>query len=320
MNSFLSVWLIASFFSTLAFAENNPRRIAPTRSPNNEAPLPEVPANAMPSASAVTTPAAATVQGFKRIVTDDNAWHAERTTYALGYEGTGTAISALGQNAISFGWWLDRYWGIDLLFGFTKAAGTASESTSTAANVLATSSVTTTTYSGSSSAMTFLLGAVLKRRIYQSDWFQLYVGGVAAIVPPSGATTNTGTRTVTTPNTAAPNDFTTADVALGTIAVDNSMQFVLGPKIGTEFYIKWFPHLAVGFATGVLTTINAYTTTTTNTSTRTVATVGGVEGVPSTDSTVATTATVKRGLQGTTFGIGGTAFQFTGIFTVRYVW
>lgn len=320
MNRFLRIWLIASIFTTLASAENTPRRMPPTRSLNNEAPIPEVPANGVPAVAPPAAPAAATVQAFRRIVTEDNAWHAERTTYALGYEGTGSATSALGQNAISFSWWLDRYWGIELLFGMTKTAGSASESVSTAANVAATSSVTTTTYTGSASALSFLVGGILKRRLYQSDWFQLYLGGVLAIVPPSGSSTNTGTRTVTTPNTNAPNDFTTADVALGTIDVSNSMQFVLGPKIGTEFYIKWFPHLAVGFSTGILTTINAYTTTTTNTRTRTVQTVGGVEGTPSTDATVATTATVKRGLQGTTFGIGGTAFQFTGIFTVRYVW
>ncbi len=317
MKRFLSAWLIASLFTPLVFAESS-RRVPPARSPNNEA-ASEPPAANSPSASSVATPAAP-APAIRRIVTEDNAWHSERTIYSLGYEGTGTTTSALGQNAISFGWWFDRAWGLDLLFGMTKTAGTATESVSTATNVLASTSTTTTAYSGSAAAVSFLIGAVLKRRLYQTDWFQLYLGGVVAIVPPSGATTNTGSRTVTVPNTVLPNDFTTADVALGTVAVDNSMQFVLGPKIGTEFYIKWFPHLAIGFSTGILTTLNAYTTTTTSTRTRTVQTVAGVEGTPSTDATTSTSSTVKRGLQGTTFGLGGTAFQLTGIFTVRYVW
>jgi hypothetical protein len=251
---------------------------------------------------------------------DESAWWSPRNySYFVGYESSSSSLGVLGKNAIAAGYW-DRGFGIEFFVGYTKTADTFTQTTTTAENVTATSQTQTTVSSNARFPHTFVVGVNPKWRVYQNQWFQLSAGFIVAVSPPASVTYDTGTRVQTTPSTATPTSYSVSETGLGTVESATSLQLNAGVKLGTEFYVKWFPHLALGFATGIVTTVGGGTTTTTSTRTRSFSVVNAVEQAPTSDSNSTIVAEVPRGMSGTTFGIGGTSFQFTGVFTIRYVW
>jgi hypothetical protein len=226
------------------------------------------------------------------------------------------------QNAATFGVWFNDLIGVEGMLGYAKTGDTATTDTTTQTNNLSTpqTSTTATTRSGTVNPSTWLLGAVIKFKFYQNSWFQFYGGGLFLFTPSSSAVTPTGTTVVTTPDTTKPGNATITETAIGGRTVHTDSTFSFGPKFGTEFYIKWFPHLAVGFGTGILATTGGDVTTTISSRSRNYAMINGVAQPATGDVSNPETTVTKPGMVGTTFGIGGTVFQFTGIFTIRYVW
>jgi hypothetical protein len=257
------------------------------------------------------------------IVSEPSWWHARRYQYEIGYEAAATnTTGVLGTSVISFGTWFNEGSGIDFFLGFTKGANANAESISETTNELATPKTksATTTFSGTNAPFTLTVAANPKMRVYQTDWFQINVGLMAGIFIPASATYQTGTKTETYADATDPTNKTVSEVSYGTITARNKLSLGIGPRISTQFYIKWFPHLAVGFATGIFTFLGGDSETTTDTTTRAYTVVNGVEQAPSSKSTNHAVVTTRPGLRATTFGLGGTTFNFTGTFTLRYVW
>lgn len=254
------------------------------------------------------------------VVLEPSWWKPERSSYSIGYEGTGTSNSALPANAIAFGSWTGDHWGYEVLAGVTHATEDATTTSTTAENTITNTKTVTTAHTGSRTPLGILLGGVIKYRLIQTSWFQFYAGFIMAASPPMAAEYTSGTRVESTPNTADPDTRTITDTNYGPVKVERSFMVLAGPKFGSEFYIKWFPNLAVGFSTGIVTAIGGATTTTSTLANRTIPVIGGVEQSPTANSPTTTQVSVSPGIRGTTFGLGGTTFSFTGVFTLRYIW
>lgn len=255
------------------------------------------------------------------LVVEPSWWKAGLHNYNIGYEAAaGTGI--LGQNVIVGGLWFNSNLGLDVFLGYNKGANGSTETVTDSTNVLATPNTrtTTTSYSGTNTGSNITLGANVKYRLVQTDWFQFNIGMMLAFLPGSSGDYQTGSRTETYADVSNTGNKTVTETALGTITSKTSTQIAVGPRLGTEFYIKWFPHLAVGFSTGILTTLTGETTTTTDTTSQSYTVTSGTAGTPTTKTTSHSVATNKLGFRGTTFGIGGTTFSLTGTFSLRYVW
>lgn len=255
-------------------------------------------------------------------------WSPETYQFSIGYERAGSSTAALGGDNIAFGVWFPGGFGMDFYLGYTRNAGTTNVETRIQETGTTTKSRTTNTqYSGVTGSQNFTAGLGLKGRLYQNSWFQFNMGILFAYTGPSNTESTVGQVTEVIPNTGFPTTKTITEATFsgspgyGTTISNTKGAFSVGPKIGTEFYPKWFPHLALGFATGVLTTIGGDTVESTTTRVRTVTFIDGVDqgDLSGTDAPTTTTSSTKRGTRVGTFGIGGTTFQFTGIFTIRYV-
>jgi hypothetical protein len=251
---------------------------------------------------------------------DDTSWWTPLNyRYSIGYEGNAFLSGVLPINTVVFGTWFNEHWGMEFYLGLSKPGDNYTESSSTFTDAVANSTTVTSAYTGTQTPTTVLLGVEPKYRLYQNNWLQISLGAVFAVSPPSSATYNVGQQQTTT-TTATPNNSTVVDNAFGSATAHQDWQFNIGPKIGSEFYLKWFPHLALGFATGILATFGGYVTTTSTQRTAQYQVLSGQNQTANPDQTTNSSSTPKPGYRGTTFGIGGSVFEFTGLFTIRYVW
>lgn len=257
-------------------------------------------------------------------------WSPETYKYSIGYEKAGTANAVLGGDNLTFGFWFPGDFGLDLFLGYNKTGGTTTEARTVQETGVTSSKtrVTTTQYSGATGPSNMTVGLTLKGRGYQNSWFQFNYGIIVAYGGSSRVESRVGQIIETIPDTGAPTTKSVQETSAngsagyGTTTAETKSTISVGPKLGTEFYLKWFPHLALGFSTGVLASFGGDTTTTTVTKDRTLQYVNGVEqpNVSGTDGPLTTTATTTPGTRAGTFGIGGTLFQLNGIFTIRYIW
>lgn len=261
---------------------------------------------------------------------DDSAWNSRELPWwnaracrnGLGFEahspGSG---SILGTGSLVYGGWLSDGFGVEMYLGVYKAAGEATTTSVTDTNAVAKTSSTTTTFSGRAKALNVTIGTYLKFRAYGNSWFTFHLGPTIAVSPSSTVSSQTGTRTQTFGNTDNLGNYTITDTNFGTVDESRSVLISVGPKLGGEIYLKWIPHLAIGLSTGILAVIGGNTTETTAIlPSRTITATNGVEADPGTVPTKVTTVSTKRGVEGNTFGLGGTTFSFVGTFTLRYIW
>lgn len=148
----------------------------------------------------------------------------------------------------------------------------------------------------------------------------VYMGGFAGATYTTSTNYPTGSTSTAISNTAAPETYTVTETGYGDISTKTDLTFFGGFKLGSEFYLKWFPNLALGFAAGVFTSTGGDVTTNTNSTTQTYQVTSGVSQTPTVRQKTSSEAITKNGGLVDTYGIGGTTFQFTGLFTVRYVW
>ncbi|MCC6278457.1 MAG: hypothetical protein IT289_11140 [Oligoflexia bacterium] len=239
--------------------------------------------------------------------------------YSLGYESSTTGIMA--QNYIVGGKWLSSNFGIDIYFGFTKSADTTATSVATSTNALTNARTITTTYSGSANPNVFTLAAFPKWKLFRNNWLFVFGGPFAGVNYLTKVEYPNGGNTVETiPNANDPTNKSVVDTSIGTTTIESRMHIVAGPRIGAEIFLKWFPQISVGMATGIATTIGADTKQKTSTRSRTYNVVNGVDQAPTADSNAVTETTTKPGISSSTFGLGGTQFNLFGNFTIRYYW
>lgn len=250
-----------------------------------------------------------------------NNWAPENLKHSIGVETASASLGVLGTTVMAYSYWWSQKWGFEALVGFAKSSDTAQSSVDTNVNVINNSQTITTAFTGVENPLQITAGAVIKNRVYQSSWLQVYWGGLAAVKYTGDVSYQSGSSTTTVPDLASPNDFTVTESNLGANQVSRELEYLIGPRIGTEIYLKWFPNLALGFATGVTYSIGGEQRTQTNTATRSYNVVSGVPQDPTTSNSSSNTVVTRRP-PGTinTFGFGGTSFSFTGVWTVKYLW
>lgn len=246
-------------------------------------------------------------------------WSPENQRYSIGYEnGTGN-FNIFGRNAVSLSHTFAPNRIVDIYLGYTKNADTITVGTSTADTALTNTRTITTSYGGVGNAHVITLGAGYRSVLYQNAWVQIHAGIVGALVLPFSAKYNNGSFVETFPNKDDADNRTIADT-VGSVESREALSFQVGPRIGSEFYVKWFPHLALGFSTGIITAFGGNTKTTTVVRTKNYTVANGQEQLPTTDNTTTTVSESRVGMRGTTFGIGGTIFNLFGNFSLRYIW
>lgn len=256
------------------------------------------------------------------MVIEPSWWKANMYSYSIGYETGSNSTGVLGQNVMTGGLWLSDKFGFDLFLGYTKGANGSTTSVSNETNIISTPSTLTvlTQYSGTNSGSNIAIATNVKYRVLQTDWFQFNIGMMVAFIPSSSADYSTGSKREVYADVTNTGNKTVTETGLGSVKVASSSQIIVGPRLGSEFYIKWFPHLAIGFSTGVVTTLSGETTTTTDSSNKTYVVTNGTPATPTVNTSTHTVDTTKLGTTGTTFGLGGTSFSLLGSFSIRYVW
>jgi hypothetical protein len=255
-----------------------------------------------------------------KVEPEAQAWMPKGYRFSVGYE----AAAALPGAAFSVGKWNGNF-GVEILGAYGRSTDSSQESTveSVSNELVATSSKTvTTTYSGTSNPMQVMAAAKAKYRVLQNNWAQVYFGALGGTLWTSSASYQTGTRVATYADRSVAGNYSVSESGIGNIERSTSLQIFVGPLLGSEFYLKWIPHLALGFSTGFSLNVGGGSTTTTAIANKSYTVTGGVAGTPASHTSSRTTVETSPGtLRGTTFGLGGATFAlFTTAFTVRYVW
>ncbi|MGZ6479137.1 MAG: hypothetical protein ACXWQE_07555 [Bdellovibrionales bacterium] len=246
-------------------------------------------------------------------------WPGKYSHY-IGYEAGTSSIGVIGRNLVVYGDWTGNF-ATEYFLGFEKGGDTFAKTTSSTSS--GTGPVTqsdSTTSTGAKNPYILTAGLGQKKKIYQGKWLQVYWGYFGGLTYTSSVSYDTGSTSQTTPDTTSPGTYSVTEAGLGTTKSATDLILFTGLKLGSEFYLRWFPNLALGFATGTMLTYGGKTTTTTTTESKTYSVVNGVPQTPTSVSSTETHTESDPGMRGTTFGIGGTSFQFTGLFTIRYVW
>lgn len=130
----------------------------------------------------------------------------------------------------------------------------------------------------------------------------------------------TGSVTTSYADSSNLSNYSVSETGLGSVSSTSSAKMIYGPRLSVEFYLKWFPHIGLGFGTGLLMTQGGDTTTKTTTQTRSYSVTNGVAGTPTSSQTSSATDTVKTGGSSRTIAVGGTRFSLLGNFAIRYIW
>jgi hypothetical protein len=237
-------------------------------------------------------------------------------SHYIGFEGSSYGTSPIGKDTVLYGKWNGDD-GYQIFVGFTKTRDTMTTTNSSSTNSFANTSTSTTSYSGIKNPLTLIIGGAYLHKIHQSKWLQIAIGPFGGFSWSSDVSYPTGT-TSTSLNTIT-GAATISQSAFGVIRSHTDPSAFLGLKIASEFYVKWFPGLALGFGTGFATQFGGKTTSNSDTVNETESVSGGVTTVTSKTSSSSSSNT-DPGMSLSTFAVGGVVFQLTGTFTIHYVW
>jgi hypothetical protein len=212
-------------------------------------------------------------------------------------------------------------WGYTLQFSWTKSSDSTAEETSTTINVGSLTQTQGTTYSGVKNPEVLTLGAGFKNRIFSNPWIKISWGGELLYSQTSKVSYRTGSVSISTPNINTPGDYTVTESNLGDESLNTGSQIFWGPRFGAEFYIKWFPNLALYGEASLLTSLNRKNTTTRNTVSRAYSVVGGVAQAPSSESSSTVVRENQLGYSRSLSSVGSSYFNlFSSNWGLRYNW
>jgi len=240
--------------------------------------------------------------------------------YSIGYEGptlplggSGTNPSVLSSPAVSFGAWVNKTMGYEVYLGHSKTSGSSFVQTATATNEIAKTKSVTTSYGGADQPRTFIFGGAFKYRLYQYKHFGLSTDFLFSFTPGFGVNYNSsGTKTTSTPNTDAPENYTVTESNVTNIEDKTSALLRLGPRFNIEYNFPYLPNLLIGFSSGIFVGFGGNNTQTTTVYNKTTAYTNGEAGTPTTDNSTTTVKETSPGGSSTTYAIGGTGLNITG--------
>lgn len=247
-------------------------------------------------------------------------WASRFYRQSIGFEGSGGVSSMIGQNAITYGVWNSRRIGFELFIAASKTSDGVSEVQTTTTNAITGAKTISTAYSGTSKPFVLTLGVMPKVKAYRNSWLMVYGAMVGAASYVGGVSNLTGTISSTASNPLRPNDQTITETSYGTVTSDSFLNFAVGPRVGSEIYVKSLPNVAIGFAAGIITTFSGDQTTTSDVRTASYLVVDGIKQTSTSEAGTKTVTRTRPGISGTTVAIAGQSFNLFGTFTIRYVW
>jgi hypothetical protein len=241
--------------------------------------------------------------------------------HSLGVELSDADFGVLGTTAINYGYMMQSF-GLEIYLGYNKASDTVKHTETLNQNDISTpkSKITIASDSGKVNPTQLTFGLQPKFVLFSDRWFRATTGLMLAYSTTSTVSYKTGTTTTTVSDTSQPANYTVSQADTGTVSVTTQPRIILGPRFGTDFFLRWFPHLSLGFSTGILMGSGGVTTTKTNTEDKVFAVSNGAEQSPTIHTITSATEEQKPGTTKSTVAVGGTVFNLFGSFNLRYVW
>jgi hypothetical protein len=156
--------------------------------------------------------------------------------------------------------------------------------------------------------------------VFADRWLRATAGFMFAYTSTGSVSYKTGSTTTSWSDTAQETTYSVQRNDVGNVSSSTTGRLLLGPRVGTDFYLRWFPHLSLGFSTGLLFGSGGQTTTKTDTEDKSFSVTNGAEQVPTVHTKNSAKSTQTPGTTGETVAIGGSTFNLMGSFTLRYVW
>lgn len=254
-------------------------------------------------------------------VTKNQAAAPLKLRHSLGVELSNADFGVLGTTAINYGYMMPSF-GVELYLGYNKTADTVKHTDAASENNISTPKTKTTISSdtGKVNPTQFTFGIQPKYVLFADRWFRATTGLMLAYTTTSDVSYKTGTTTTTISDTSQPANYAVSQSDTGTVSVATKPRIIVGPRFGTDFFLRWFPHLSLGFSTGILMGSGGVTTTKTSTEDKVFAVTNGAEQTPTTHTNTSATEQQTPGSTKTTVAVGGTIFNLFGSFNLRYVW
>lgn len=248
-------------------------------------------------------------------------WSPKSMRHSVGVELSDSTFGVLGTDAVAYGFSLENF-GIDIYFAYSKDANSAVENVTQTSNDVSTPKTLTINkrYTGVQNPKKTTFGIQPKYIFYSDSWFKTSIGFMLAHASRTSVRYRTGTVTTTYADSSVLSNYSVTESAFGYISSTVSPKIIYGPRLNVEFYLKWFPHIALGFGTGMLLTQGGDVTTSTSTQTRSYTVTDGVAANPTSSQTSSSTDKVKSGGSSRTIAVGGTRFNLMGNFGIRYIW
>jgi hypothetical protein len=274
---------------------------------------PSVVAASAASEPAQNQAAPATAQQSVRLDEYFNTWNARKVRQGFGY----SPILNLAQ----YDRWITPKWGFFVGLRNQKTQDSFIENRTTSYNQTTLSLSDTTSFSGARNPTVINMVIGGKSRIWQNDWMQVNWGGFLMYTHGTSVSYATGSTTRTAPNVNTPNDYTMNENALGSTSSGVDPTYSLGVKVGSEFYIKWFPNLALCADIVFLNQLPLKGTTETSTATKTYNVVSGVAQAPTAESYNTNRVYNDYGGAASTGQVGASYFNLLGAnWSIKYVW
>lgn len=242
-----------------------------------------------------------------------NTWNARKVRQSFGY-------SPL-LNMAQYDRWITPKYGFFVGFYYQKSQDNFTETKTTNYNQTSLSLSESVTFGGSRNptVMSLMIGG--KSRIWQNDWLQINWGPLLMYTHGTSVSYATGTITRTVGNVNVPGDFTMNESALGSTSAGVDPKYSMGVKIGSEFYIKWFPNLAICGDIVFLNQMPVKGTQETSTATKTYNVVSGVAQAPTAESYSTSRTFNDLGGAASTSQVGASYFNMLGAnWSIKYVW
>jgi hypothetical protein len=248
-------------------------------------------------------------------------WSPKGMQHSIGIELSDSSFGVLGADAVAYGFSTEKF-GLDFYLAYEKEANTASESVTQTTNDAQTPKTkeVTTSYNGSVNPRQTTIGFQPKYIFYSDRWFKASFGFMLAQKAKTSVSYKTGSITKTYSDSSKLSDYSVSETDFGTVSSTVSSKMIYGPRLNVEFYLKWFPHISLGFGTGLLQTQGGDVTNSRNTQTRSYKVTNGVSAEPTSSETTSETGKIKTGGTSKTVAVGGTKFSLLGNFAIRYIW
>lgn len=242
------------------------------------------------------------------------SWRANRYMNSFGYNSL--------NNVIQYDAWLNKDIGYFAMGSISKDEDTATETKTVVTNNIGLSQAYTTSYSGSKKPMILTLGGGVKFRLWQNEWIQINWGGMGLLTQTSAVSyPYAGNIVKTVANTQSPNDYSTVFTDVGTVSTSASTAIRIGPRLGAEVYLKWFPNVSVVGDIQILMTMAQTGTTRYAYESKTYATTGGVDQPASSSTSTSQSQQTKTGGAWDTSQIGSSVFNaLSATWGIRYNW